>query len=171
MSVIRRKRSDGEPAKAKVVFQSKGLREVAYLAKLMDSQFRLPGTNFRFGLDGIIGLIPGAGDLSTFAVSSYMLWIMARNGASGFVLARMVLNVVIDTIIGSIPLIGDIFDFAFKANTRNLRLMQEHYQEGRHKGSAWKVVVPVLIVLFLAIVGFIWLAYKLMAVLFHWGGS
>lgn len=151
---------------AKAIPQTRGLREVAYLAKLMDSRFRIPGTNWRFGLDGIIGLIPGAGDLSTFAVSSYMLWIMARNGASGYVLARMVLNVIIDAIIGSIPLIGDLFDFVFKANTRNLKLMQEHYEEGRHKGGAWKVIVPVLIVLFLVIAAIIWLAYKLISSLF-----
>ncbi len=129
----------------------------------MDSRFRIPGTNLRFGLDGIIGLIPGAGDLSTFAVSSYMLWIMARNGASGYVLARMVLNVLIDALIGAIPFVGDLFDFVFKANTRNLRLMQEHYEEGRHRGSAWKAIIPVLIVLFLIIAGIIWLVYKLLA--------
>jgi hypothetical protein len=156
---------------AKAVLQQKGLKEVTYLAKLMDSRFRVPGTNWRFGLDGIIGLIPGAGDLSTFAVSGYMLWIMARNGASGYVLARMVVNVLIDAIIGSIPFIGDLFDFVFKANTRNLRLMQEHYEEGRHRGSAWRVIVPVLIILFLIIAGILWLAYKLMATLFNWSAS
>jgi hypothetical protein len=144
----------------------RGLREVEYLAKLMDAQFRIPGTNMRFGLDGIIGLIPGAGDLSTFAVSGFMLWIMARNGASNYVLARMALNVLIDTAVGSIPLVGDLFDFAFKANMRNLRLMQEHYNEGRHRGGAWKVVIPILIVLFLVIAAVIYAAYKLLAYLF-----
>lgn len=151
---------------AKAIPRHRGLREVTYLANLMDSRFRIPGTNFRFGLDGIIGLIPGAGDLSMFAISSYMLWIMARNGASGYVLARMVLNVLIDALIGAIPFVGDLFDFVFKANTRNLRLMQEHYEEGRHRGSAWKVIIPVLILLFLIIVGIIWLVYKLIASLF-----
>lgn len=136
------------------------------LAKLMDAQFKIPGTDIRFGLDGLIGLIPGAGDLSTFAVSGYMLWIMANNGASGYVLARMVLNVVIDAVVGAIPIIGDLFDIAFKANIRNMRLMQEHYQEGRHKGGAWKIIIPVLIVLFLIITGIIWLTYKLLASLF-----
>ena len=58
--------------------KQRGLKQLNYLAKLMDAQFRVPGTNFRFGLDGIIGLIPGAGDLSTFAVSGYMLWVMAN---------------------------------------------------------------------------------------------
>jgi hypothetical protein len=151
---------------AKAIPQQRGLKEVTYLAKLMDSRFRIPGTNIRFGLDGIIGLIPGAGDLSTFAVSSYMLWVMTRNGASGYVLARMVVNVLIDAIIGSIPIIGDLFDIAFKSNMRNLRLMQEHYQEGRHRGSAWKVIIPILFVLLLIIAGLIWLTYKLIASLF-----
>ncbi len=105
------------------------LKSMERLANLMDTQFRIPGTDIRFGLDAIIGLIPGAGDLSTFAVSGFMILVMARNGASSYVLARMVLNVLIDTIIGSIPLIGDLFDVAFKANTRNIRLMQEHYRE------------------------------------------
>jgi len=144
----------------------RSLRSLNALAKLMDAQFRIPGTNFRFGLDGILGLIPGAGDLSTFAVSSYMIWIMARNGASGYVLSRMILNVLIDSVIGAIPFIGDLFDLAFKANMRNVKLMQEHYREGRHRGSAWKVIIPVLLVVLLIILGIIWLTYKLIAQLF-----
>jgi NAD/NADP transhydrogenase beta subunit len=142
---------------------ARGLRDVERLAKLMDAQFALPGTSFRFGLDGILGLIPGAGDLSGFAVSAYMLVIMARNGASGYVMARMVLNVLLDAIIGAIPFAGDIFDFFFKANMRNLRLMQQHYSEGRHRGSAWKVILPVLIILFLFILAIIWGVYRLLA--------
>ena len=132
----------------------------------MDSQFTVPGTNFKFGLDGIIGLIPGAGDISTFAISAYLLSVMARNGASGYVMARMVLNVVIDAIFGMIPLLGDIFDIAFKANMRNLKLMREHYVEGRHRGGAWKILVPVLLLLFLVICAIIYGSYKLIAWLF-----
>lgn len=141
-------------------------KNIELLARLMDSQFRIPGTNIRFGVDGILGLIPGAGDLSTFAVSGYILWMMAQNGASGFVLARMTLNILLDATIGAIPLIGDIFDIAFKANMRNLRLMQEHYIEGRHKGGAWKIVVPVLLVLLIIIVAVIYGVYKLLAAIF-----
>jgi hypothetical protein len=138
-----------------------------FLARLMDSQFRVPGTNFRFGLDAVIGLIPGAGDLSTFAISSYMLVVMAKNGASGYVLARMVVNVLIDAIFGMIPVIGDLFDIGFKANMRNMRLMHEYYQEGRHRGSAWRVIVPVLIILFFLVAGIIWLGYKLLVYLYN----
>ncbi len=146
--------------------KQRGLKQLNYLAKLMDAQFRVPGTNFRFGLDGIIGLIPGAGDLSTFAVSGYMVWVMANNGASGLVLARMTFNILIDAIFGAIPILGDLFDVAFKANMRNMRLMQQHYEEGRHRGSAWKFIVPVLIVVFLIIIAIIWATYKLLASLF-----
>jgi hypothetical protein len=91
---------------------------------------------------------------------------MAQNGASGFVLARMTLNILIDAIVGAVPFLGDIFDIAFKANMRNLRLMQEHYQEGRHKGGAWKAIVPVLIILFIIIAALIWGTYTLLAMIF-----
>jgi hypothetical protein len=139
------------------------LKNIDRLAKLMDAQFRLPGTNYRFGLDGLLGLIPGAGDLSTLAVSGYMISIMAKNGASSYVIARMVVNVVIDAILGSIPFIGDLFDFVFKANLKNMKLMREHYQEGRHRGGAWKVIVPVLILLVLIVGAIIYLGYRLLA--------
>lgn len=141
-------------------------KQVEFLAKLMDSQFCIPGTSIRFGLDSLIGIIPGAGDLSTLAVSGYMLTIMARNGASGYLLARMTLNVIIDALFGSIPILGDIFDVAFKANTRNLQLMKEHYQEGRHRGSAMKIVIPILLFLLLFISGLVYLTYKLLAYIF-----
>ncbi|MBC7827674.1 MAG: DUF4112 domain-containing protein [Chitinophagaceae bacterium] len=151
---------------SKQIPQGRDFKQLDWIAKLMDAQFSIPGTNFRFGLDGIIGLIPGAGDLSTFAVSAYLLTVMARNGASGYVLARMVLNVVIDALFGMIPILGDIFDIAFKANMRNLKLMKEHYVEGRYRGGAWKVVVPILFVLFLLVAGMIWASYKLLVWLF-----
>jgi hypothetical protein len=148
------------------IARPRNLKGLERLAKLMDSQFRIPGTDFRFGLDGLIGLIPGAGDLSTFAVSGYMVLILAQNGASGYVLARMIVNILIDAIVGSVPLIGDLFDIAFKANMRNLRLMQEHYVEGRHRGSALRVVVPVLIIVLLIIIALIYGTYKLLVWLF-----
>ena len=144
------------------------LKNIGRLAKLMDAQFKLPGTNYRFGLDGLLGLIPGAGDLSTLAVSGYMISIMAKNGASGYVIARMVVNVLIDALLGSIPFIGDLFDFVFKANLKNMKLMREHYQEGRHRGGAWKVVVPVLILLVLVVGFIIYLGYRLLAGALNW---
>ena len=143
------------------------LRSVEMLARLMDAQFQIPGTRFRFGLDHLIGLIPGFGDFTGLLVSGYMILICARNGASGFLLARMTLNILIDALIGSIPLIGDVFDFAYKANNRNLKLMKQHYIEGRYKGGAWKVVVPIFIILFIVIVALAWCSYKAFTWLIH----
>jgi hypothetical protein len=139
------------------------LKSAAVLAKLMDAQFQIPGTKIRFGLDPVIGLVPGLGDFTGFLVSGYMILICARNGASGFLLARMTLNILIDALIGSIPFIGDLFDFAYKANKRNLELMHRHYVEGRYRGGAWKLVVPLLCILFLIIAGLAWCGYKALA--------
>jgi hypothetical protein len=146
--------------------QERSLRHITWLTKLMDNQFRIPGTQIRFGLDPLIGLIPGIGDLSGFVVSAMMLNTLAKNGASGFVMARMVFNIVLDAALGGIPIIGDIFDVAFKANQRNLQLMQEHYVEGRHKGGAWKIVVPLLLIVLLVVATFTWLGYKAISWLF-----
>jgi hypothetical protein len=142
------------------------MKQMELIAKLMDKQFKIPGTNFRFGLDGLIGLIPGVGDVSTFAVSCYLIALMAKNGAGGYVMGRMILNVIIDAVVGSIPVLGDLFDFAFKANTRNIRLMQEHYVQGRHRGGAWKIIIPIIILLLLVMIGGIWLLYKAWNALF-----
>lgn len=145
------------------------LQKLKSVANLMDAKFRIPGTDIRFGLDALIGLIPGAGDLTGFGISGYMIWVMAHNGASGFVMARMILNVLIDTLFGSIPILGDLFDVAFKSNLRNMRLMEQHYKDGRHNGSAWKVIIPVLFLLLLVMVGIVVLVYWLISSL--WGMS
>ena len=146
--------------------QKSAIANVESMATWMDSRFTIPGTNIKFGFDALIGLVPGAGDFATLFVSGYMVTILAKNGASGFVLARMALNVLIDAPLGSIPLIGDIFDVAFKANVRNVKLMREHYVEGRHTGGAWKVAVPLLLVLGLVVGALAWVSYQFFVWLF-----
>lgn len=138
------------------------LRHLDGLAKLMDAQFKVPGTNIRFGLDAIIGLIPGIGDVAGLMVSGYMIIVLASNGASSFVLARIILNVLIDALFGTIPILGDLFDIAYKSNQRNMKLVHQHYLEGKHQGGAWKVIVPLLLLLFLILVGIAWMAYTLL---------
>lgn len=140
------------------------LKGLEGLARLMDAQFRIPGTNIRFGVDGIIGLVPGVGYFFSFLISSYLLMMASNKGASGFVMARMTLNTVIDALIGAIPFAGDIFDIAFKANQRNVRLLQQHFGEGKHQGGSRKVIIPLVIVLLLVFVGLIWGLVKL----FQW---
>jgi len=141
--------------------QNPSLKNLDRLAKLMDSQFTIPGTKIKFGMDSLIGLIPGFGDVAGFVVSGYMIAVMVNNGASGFVLARISLNILIDALIGSIPILGDIFDIAFKANQRNMKLMHEHYHEGRHRGGAWKVALPILVILLALVAGIVWIGYKI----------
>ena len=111
------------------------LRWVERIARLLDSQFRLPGTRFRFGLDPILGLVPIVGDLSSTAVSVALLATMMRHGASGAVAVRMALNILLDTIVGAIPVLGNVFDFAYKSNERNVALLRRHYAEGQHSGQ------------------------------------
>lgn len=128
-------------------------RWIKNLSYLLDEQFRFPGTNFRFGLDPIINLIPAVGDIAGFAISSILLFHIARKGASGKLIALMVLNILLDATIGAIPVIGQIFDFFFKANSRNIRLMQEYYFDGKHQGSGKGVLIftALAILLFLGL--------------------
>ncbi|MEM9918352.1 MAG: DUF4112 domain-containing protein [Bacteroidota bacterium] len=128
---------------------------------LLDNKFRIPGTEIRFGIDFIIGLVPYAGDVLTYAFSSVLVLSMARHGASGMVLVKMLWNILVDAIIGSIPILGDLFDLRFRANRRNFELLKEHYVEGEHKGSAWSVILVVLAVLIGLFVLMVWLIFKL----------
>ena len=131
----------------------------------MDSQFRLPGTRFRFGLDPLLGLVPIVGDLSTTVVSVALLLTMLRHGASGAVVVRMALNILVDTVVGAIPILGNVFDFAYKSNERNVALLRRHYAEGRHGGSGRGLILLLLVVL-IAIVGLVgWGS----VVLLRWG--
>lgn len=99
------------------------------LARLLDNQFRIPGTNFRFGLDALIGLVPGLGDVAGAAASAAFIFEAARLGAPKSVLARMIANVGIETVVGAVPALGDLFDAAYKANIRNLRLVERYVTE------------------------------------------
>ncbi|MVN23066.1 DUF4112 domain-containing protein [Mucilaginibacter sp. HMF7410] len=142
------------------------LKWVERIAYLLDEKFRFPGTKLRFGLDPVINLIPVAGDISGFIVAAALVWIMARHGVSRKVLILMVLNIFIDAIIGGIPLIGQVFDFYYKANSRNIKLLKEHYQEGRHQGNGTGVLVIVFLVLLIFFAVFVFFIYKLSQWLF-----
>ncbi len=102
------------------------------LARLMDSQFKFPGTEVRFGLDAIIGIVPVAGDLISQVISSYIIWEARRLGVSRLTMVRMIGNSVIDTLIGSIPVAGDAFDVMFRANLKNLALLKSHLAKQGH---------------------------------------
>jgi hypothetical protein len=95
----------------------------------LDDGIRVPGTSFRFGLDPLLGLIPGVGDVAGAALSAAIIAAAVRNGVSRFTLARMAGNVALDATLGTIPLLGDLFDAAWKANRRNLVLLERHLAE------------------------------------------
>jgi hypothetical protein len=102
------------------------LEQVRWLAGLMDDRYVVPGTRVRFGWDSILGLFPGLGDALTSIISLLIVHHASQTGASPFTLARMIGNVAADFLLGSIPLVGDLFDVAFKANRRNARLLEQH---------------------------------------------
>ena len=144
------------------------LRWVERVAHLMDSQFRLPGTRFRFGLDPLLGLVPVVGDLSTMAVSVALLLTMLRHGASGAVAVRMALNILLDTVVGAVPILGNAFDFAYKSNERNVALLRRHYATGRHQGSG-KGLVALLLLALLVVFGLLaWGSVALLGWAWHY---
>ncbi len=105
--------------------QLKRLRRIRTLTRLLDQAFRIPGTSIRFGLDGIIGLVPGVGDVVTAGLSFYMIREAARLGVSRPLLARMIANAGIDLVAGAVPVVGDLVDVAWKANVMNLSLLED----------------------------------------------
>lgn len=102
---------------------------VAWLATLMDDAYQIPGTNYRIGLDAIIGVIPGVGDLITLAVGGMVMKEARRLGVSRWTRTRMAVNYLVDFVVGTIPFAGDVFDVAFKANRKNIRLLQKHLEK------------------------------------------
>jgi len=132
----------------------------------MDSKFRVPGTNFRFGLDPILGLFPLAGDVAAYTISSILVLAMARHGASGKVIMMMIGNILLDATLGSIPVLGNIFDFIYKANNRNIRLLKKHYHEGKYQGSGLKILIGVFLVLFAFLILLLYGIWELVQFLF-----
>ena len=123
-------------------------------AALLDNAFRVPGTDIRFGLDPILGLIPGIGDLATPVLSVLLLVHGARVRVPKIVLARMVINAIIDFTVGAIPVVGDLFDFGWKSNAWNLALLERHARPGMPptRGDWIFVIVCVSLVVLAAIV-------------------
>lgn len=111
-------------------------QRIQRLAKLMDSAFKIPGTDRTVGWDSLVGLIPGIGDAATVAVSAWIVREAYLLGLPKWKLAQMAANIGIDFLVGSIPLLGDLFDFAFKANVRNADLVERHLQREQMGPSA-----------------------------------
>jgi hypothetical protein len=144
----------------------RGLDALRRWARIFDSAFRIPGTQITFGIDPILGLIPGLGDVASPMFSLFFIWHGLRLGVPKVVLARMVLNALIDAIVGLIPVAGDLFDFGWKATAWNLALLERHAVPGRRATSGdWLFVILCGLVLvsvaLLPILLFTWLGYSL----------
>jgi hypothetical protein len=129
------------------------------LSRLLDNQFKIPFTNIRFGFDFLIGLIPTVGDFFSFAISSALLVAMMQRGVSFSMLLKMLTNLLLDTLVGSIPILGDIFDLRYKANRRNLAMLKEYYRENPNPPAAKRsfgLLLLIFLLLLLAIFVALW---------------
>jgi hypothetical protein len=109
-------------------------RRIEAMEGLLERAFAVPGTNYRFGMDSIVGLVPVVGDVVTAAMGAWLVWEARNLGMSKFQIARMTGNVAFDTAVGFVPLLGDAFDFLFKSNTRNLRIVKR-FLDKHHPGT------------------------------------
>ncbi|HVG70962.1 MAG TPA: DUF4112 domain-containing protein [Vicinamibacterales bacterium] len=143
--------------------QEQRLELLRRVARMLDSALRVPGTTFRFGLDPILGLIPGVGDLVSPLFTLGMLFQARDLGVPRVVQLRMIFNVAIDVLTGFVPLIGDLFDFAWKANNRNLALLERHaYEEHKPSAGDWAfVAVCVALLVVIAAVPFLLLGWAI----------
>ena len=142
-----------------------GLRR---MARLLDAAFRIPGTRITFGLDPLIGLIPGIGDMASPIFTVAILWQAVRLRVPKIVLVRMVINSLVDAAAGAVPVIGDLFDFAWKATNWNMALLERHATPGRPARSSDYLFVSlcILIVVFAALLPLL-LAWTLISWLRH----
>ena len=118
-----------EPVLTGPVRDGAELARLESLATLLDRAVKIPGTNIRFGLDALLGLVPGVGDLATGALSVYVITRAGRLGVPRAVMSRMLGNVLMDVVAGSVPVAGDVFDVAWRSNSRNVDLLRRHLQD------------------------------------------
>jgi hypothetical protein len=107
---------------------NEGLERARAITRALDSAVRVPGTNIRFGLDAVLGLVPGLGDVAGAAAAGYLVLLATRAGAPASVVLRMLGNVGVDTLMGAVPLLGDLFDVGWRSNTRNLALLERYLE-------------------------------------------
>lgn len=141
------------------------------LAHLLDSSIRLPG-GYRIGMDGIVGLVPVLGEAVGASLSYYIIFQASKLGASTLTLSRMMLNVLVETVVGVVPVVGDIFDFAWKANERNMKILNRQLERQPASSSVRRRLtlasVILLLLFFAVLVATILLAFKVFIVLVMW---
>jgi hypothetical protein len=150
--------------------QLKTLKHLRAYSHLLDTAIRIPGTRFRFGLDPLLGLLPAGGDIAGAFLSAYVVFMAAKMGVPRESLIQMVYNILVETLIGTVPVVGDLFDAAWKANTRNMALLEAHLDAPKPDKRSNKLFVILLLggllVAVLAIVGLgIWILSSIISAL------
>ncbi len=140
------------------------LAELQWIARWMDSLVEIPGLRTRVGLDSILGLVPGLGDFGATLISLYILQAASRQGVSRLTMTRMGFNILLDLGLGSIPVVGDVFDVYWKANLRNVALLENHLQTNpkaaqRLRRGDWLFLCGMIVVLLLFLVGSVTVTY------------
>jgi hypothetical protein len=160
--------NSSEPPSAIVDSKVARLKQLRHLSFWLDEAIAIPGTRYRIGLDPIIGLIPGGGDTVGMVFSSFIVLEAARLGASRSMLGRMAFNVLLETLLGTVPLVGDFFDATWKSNSKNIQLLEAHLQvpqtaQTQNRGFAILLVLGLLLVfagcVFLSVVVLRWLIH------------
>ena len=136
---------------------SRDLQRVRRLTRLLDTAVRIPVIGVRFGLDAVLGLVPGAGDAVSAVMSGYPVLVAARHRLPATVIVRMLSNIALDAIGGSLPVLGDLFDIGFKANVRNLRLIERYSERPARTARSSRTLV------WLAISGIVLIVVALIA--------
>ena len=162
--------NDSPAPKDNISYGSKH-QQLKRLSRLMDSSIPIPGTSLSLGLDSILGLIPGVGDVVTSSVSLYLIYLSAAMGVRWSTILKMIGNIAIDTLVGSVPLIGDLFDIAFKSNVRNVALvvkeMEEQELTPRNYSSVGKALLIALgVVLLVSLVALALIVYLIISLVF-----
>jgi hypothetical protein len=145
------------------------LQRMRALSRLLDNSILLPG-GYRIGLDPIIGLLPGAGDFIAAALSIWIIYDAARLGVRKRVLGRMIGNVILESVVGSVPVLGDLFDAAWKANARNLKLVEVNFSPATQPRSfreIFGILAATLLMILMALAASLYACFKLLQALFE----
>lgn len=146
------------PAKPPISPETDALQRLRRISFLLDNSIPIPGVG-RIGLDPFIGLIPGAGDTVGGALSAYIVWEAARLGLPRSILFQMGWNIILETVLGSVPFLGDFFDATWKANARNVALLERHLSRPTRHRTDWLFFAVMIAIVLLVVVGFATLSF------------
>lgn len=151
-----------------IVEREKKLHNIRKFATLLDSQFTIPGINYKFGIDPILGLIPFIGSFSGFITGFVLIWMGRKNGARGLVLLKMIGNISLDFVIGLVPVVGNVADFVIKSNERNYNLLEEHFLYDKNNKSGWPIVIAFIITTTVLLIGSSYAIYWMLTGIFEY---